>query len=206
MLFIGRTHDYKKEEFPMKNTVRVLGIVIILLVLAQIAVMFLPYFDFADMVKPTKRDPNPKSVFSLQDYCWMDTEDMGKNFFSELIDDYSVNDHAVSLVLTFAIGCVVVILNAMNFANSFNTFVTFRAGMIRVVTHIFSVLWCYIAINAYLTSGVLQFGDQQLYMLSMNLILAATGIIALRLIVDLVASISSANKARAERRAARQAA
>ena len=189
----------------MKNTVRVLGIVIILLLLAQIVVMFMPYFDFADMVKPTKRDPNPKSEFSLQDYCWMDTEDMGKNFFKELIDDYSVNDHVMGLVLTFVIGCVCVILNGMNFSNSFNKFVTFRAGLINVLTHIISGFWGYIAINAYLTSGVLQFGNQNLYMTSLILIFVTTGVIALRFVVEVTSSIVAANKARAARRAARAA-
>ena len=99
----------------MKNTLRVLGIAIILLLLAQIVVMFMPYFDFSDMVKPDRKGNIPESEFSLQEYCWMDTEDMGKNFFKELIEDYNVNDHAVSLVLTFVIGCVVVILNAMRY-------------------------------------------------------------------------------------------
>lgn len=190
----------------MKNTIRVLGIVIILLVLAQIAVMFLPYFDFSDIVKPDRKGNIPQSVFSLQDYCWMDTEDMGKNFFKTLIDDYNVNDHAVSLVLTFAIGCVVVIINGMNFANSFNTYITFRAGLIKVLTYIISAFWCYIAINAYLTSGVLQFGNQQLYMVSLILIYAATAIIALRMVADIAYSVVTGNKARAAKRAAREAA
>ena len=190
----------------MKNVIRILGVVLVLLVLAQLVVMFLPYFDFADMVKPDRKGNIPESEFSLQEYCWMDTEDMGKNFFKKLIDDYNVNDHAVSLVLTFVIGCVVVLLNIMNFANSFNKFVTFRAGLIRVLAHAISAFWCYIAINAYLTSGVLQFGDQQLYMISLTLIYVATGFAALRLIVDVVTSIVSSNKARAARRAAREAA
>ena len=189
----------------MKNTIRVLGIVIILLVLAQIAVMFLPYFDFSDMVKPDRKGNIPQSVFSLQDYCWMDTEDMGKNFFKTLIDDYNVNDHAVSLVLTFAIGCVVVIINGMNFANSFNTYITFRAGLIKVLAYIISAFWCYIAINAYLTSGVLQFGDQQLYMISLCVIYVVTGLVALRLIVNVISSIAASNKARIERRAVLEA-
>ena len=190
----------------MKNTIRVLGIALVLLLLAQLVVMFMPYFDFADMVKPTKRNPDPKSVFTLQDYCWMETEDMGKNFFKELIDDYNVNDHAVSLALTFVIGCVVVLLNLMNFAKSFNTYITFQAGFINFVTHAVSALWCYVAINAYLTSGVLQFGDQQIYMISLTLIYVATALTALRLVVEVATAIISGNKARAARRAAREAA
>lgn len=191
----------------MKNTLRVLGIAIILVLLAQIVIMFLPYFDFADMVKPTKKNPDPKSQFTLQDYCWLETEDMGKNFFKELIEDYNVNDHAVSLVLTFVIGCIVVILNAMNFSNSFNKFVTFRAGFVRVLAHGFSAFWCYIAIDAYLTSAVLTVpqANQQIYMISLTLIYVATALIALRLVVDVVSAFISGNKARAARRAARLA-
>ena len=189
----------------MKNTLRVLGIAILLLVLFQMVVMFMPYFDFADMVKPDRKGNIPESEYSLQEYVWMDTEDMGKLFFKELIEDYNVNDHAVSLALTFLIGCVVVLLNALNFTKSFNTYVTFQAGFINVVTHLLSAFWCYIAINAYLTSGVLQFGDQQLYMISLSVIYVVTGLVALRLIVNVISAIAASNKARIERRAALEA-
>lgn len=190
----------------MKKTVRVLGIAIILLLLVQIVLMFMPYFDFTAEVKPDRKGNMPKGVFSLQDYCWIDTEDMGKDFFDDRIEDYNVNDHAVPLVLTFVIGCVVVILNVMNFATSFNTYITFRAGLITVLTHAISGFWCYIAINAYLTSGVLQFGNQQLYMASLITIFVATAVIALRLVVQVVASLVKSSKARKARIAARAAA
>lgn len=190
----------------MKKTVNALGIVIILLLLLQIVVMFMPYFDFTARVEPDRKGNMPKGVFSLQDYCWMDTEDMGKNFFKKDIENYNVNDEAVPLVLTFAIACVAVILNVMNFANSFNTYITFRAGLITVLTHIISGFWCYIAINAYLTSQVLPLGDQQLYMVSLITIFAATALIALRLVVQVTAGIVKSNKARKARIAARQAA
>lgn len=189
----------------MKNTLRVLGIAVLLLVLFQLVVMFMPYFDFADMVKPDRKGNIPESEYSLQEYVWMDTEDMGKLFFKELIEDYNVNDHAVSLALTFLIGCVVVFLNILNFAKSFNTYVTFQAGFVNVVTHLLSAFWCYIAINAYLTSGVLRFGDQQLYMISLILIYVITGLVALRLIVNVISGIVASNKARAARRAALEA-
>ena len=190
----------------MKNTVRAMGIAIILLLLVQIVVMFLPYFSFPGEVKPTRKDPDPQTEFSLQDYCWMHTEDMGKNFFQKRIENYNVNDHAVSLVLTFVFACVCVVLNTMKFSNSFNKFVTFRAGLINVVAHAISCFWGYVAINAYLTSGVLQFGDQNLYMISLITIFVTTGLIALRLVLEIVSGIIDGNKARAARRAAREAA
>ena len=189
----------------MKNTIRVLGIAIILLVLVQLVAMFMPYFDFSDMVKPDRKGNIPQSVFSLQDYCWMDTEDMGKSFFKNLIEDYNVNDHAVPLVLTFAFACLGVIVNLLNFKNSFNTFVTFRAGLIKVIAHVLSGFWGYVAINAYLNSGVLQFGNQTLYMASLNIIFVTTALIALRLIVEIVFGLVSSNKARKARIAAHQA-
>lgn len=189
----------------MKNVIRVLGIAIVLLLLAQIVLMFMPYFDFADMVKPTKRDPNPKSVFTLQDYCWMETEDMGKDFFKELIEDYNVNDHAVPLVLTFVFACLSVIVILLNFKNSFNTFITFRAGLMKVVAHAVSCFWGYVAIDAYLTSGVLQFGNQELYMASLNVIFVATALIALHLVLDVVNGLVNSKKARAAKKAALEA-
>lgn len=204
----------------MKNVIRILGILIVLLLLAQIVVMFFPYFDFADMVKPTEKDPDPKSQFSLQEYVWVHTNnrnkrgdniktvDMGATFFKKIIDNYDVNANAEGLALTFAIGCIVVVLSLMNFANSFRKLITFRTGFIKVITHIISCFWCYIAISTYLTAPVLTVpqANQQLYMISLNLIYVATGLVALRLVVDLVTTIVSGNKARAARRAAREAA
>ena len=52
----------------MKNTIRILGIAIILVLLAQIVMMFMPYFDFSDMVKPDRKGNIPESEFSLQEY------------------------------------------------------------------------------------------------------------------------------------------
>ena len=56
-------------------------------------------------------------VVENQAVVWMETEKMDKNFFKKIIDDYNVNDHAEGLALTFVVGCIVVILNMMNFAN-----------------------------------------------------------------------------------------
>lgn len=202
----------------MKNVIRILGIVIVLLLIAQLAVMFLPYFDFSNEVKPTSKNPDPQKQFSLQEYVWIHTDkrdrssakfktvDMG-DFFEDIIDDYNINENAEGLALTFAIGCVVVLLSLLNFTNSFRKFITFRTGFIKVVTHIISCFWCYIALDAYLTAPVLTVpqANEQLYMISSILIYVATGLIALHLIVDLTTSIISGNKARAARRAARLA-
>ena len=135
----------------------------------------------------------------------METEDMGKNFFKELIEDYNVNDHAVPLVLTFAFACLSVIVLLLNFKNSFNTYITFRAGLMKVVAHAVSCFWGYVAIDAYLNSGVLQFGDQQLYMASLTIIFVATGLIALHLVLDVVNGLVNSKKARAARKAALEA-
>lgn len=203
----------------MKNVIRILGIVIVLLLIAQLAVMFLPYFDFTNEVKPTKKNPDPQSQFSLQEYVWIHTDkrdrssakfktvDMGEDFFEDIIDNYNINENAEGLALTFVIGFVVVLLNLLNFTNSFRKFITFRTGFIKVVTHIISSFWCYIALSTYLTVPVLTVpqANEQLYMISSILIYVATGLIALHLIVDLVTSIVSGNKARAALRAARLA-
>lgn len=204
----------------MKNVIRILGVVIALLLIAQLAVMFLPYFDFTNEVKPTKKNPDPQTHFSLQEYVWVHTDkrdrssaniktvDMGESFFEDIIDDYNINDNAEGLAIIFALGCVVVLLNLLNFTNSFRKLVTFRTGFVKVVTHIISCFWCYIALSTYLTVPVLTVpqANQQLYMISTILIYVATGLVALHLIVDLATSVISSNKARAARRAARLAA
>lgn len=191
----------------MKNVIRILGVAIAFVLVAQLIVMFMPYFDFTELAKPTRKNPNPQTIYTLQDYVWMDTENMDKQFFKKIIDDYNVNDNAEGLALTFAVGCIVVILNLLNFANSFNKLVTFRAGLINVLTHIISGFWCYTALSTYLTIPVLfvEQADASVRMLSTNLIYVATGIVALRLVVDILAAVLNANKARAARRAARLA-
>ena len=201
----------------MKNIIRFLGFAIVLLTLVQLVSMFMPYFDFSDMVKPTESKPNPETEFSLQEYIWIDTADsrsmggtvdMGKQFFRKLIDDYRINDHAEPLALTFLIGCVVVFLNMLNFANSFNKLVTFRASFIKVITHIISCVWGAIAVYTYLNVAVLTVpqADSQIYMIGLYSIFAATGFIVLRLIVDIAVASVTAKKERLARRAAREAA
>ena len=191
----------------MKNVIRILGVAIALVLVAQLVVMFAPFFDFTELAKPTKKDPDPQTSFTLQDYVWMQTETMDKQFFKKIIDDYSVNDNAEGLALTFVVGCIVVVLNLLNFTNSFNKLVTFRAAFINVITHIISIFWCSTALSAYLTAPVLfvEQADASMRMLSTNLIYVATGVVALRLVVDIVFGVLNANKARDARRAARLA-
>jgi len=168
----------------MKKPINVLSIAIIVLLAVQIVLMFMPYFTFTP--KPSKKVPDPQPQnYSLQDYCWMDTEEM-EQYFEDLIEDYYVNDHAVSLVLTFVFAAVGIILNALNFKNSFNKYITFRAGMINVFTHVGSIFWVYIALTAYFTSGVLQFGNQALYTASLVVIFVTAVLVLARLVLQLV--------------------
>ena len=195
----------------MKNIIRFLGVFIVLLTLVQLISMFMPYFNFSDMIS----DPESQTEFTIQEYVWIHTGldplthtiNLG-NYFKKLIPGYVINDCAEPLALTFLIGCVVVFLNMLNFANSYNKLVTFRASLIKILTHLISCAWAGIAVYTYLADPVLTVpqADSQLYMIGLYTVLAAAGLIALRLIVEITVSSVAASKERKARRAARQAA
>lgn len=99
----------------MKLLGKILTIALVVLVVAQLALMFLPYFRFTPA--QTLDLPNPvETDYSLQDFTWTKIQEMektikdvAKNELGVKSKDYSINPYAHPLVLTFVTGILVLI-------------------------------------------------------------------------------------------------
>lgn len=141
----------------MKTFAKILTIALVVLLLAQLVLMFLPYFTFT----PVKSLSNPDPVetdYSLQDYCWTKTAELKKTFKS-LIPKYDINDYAHSLVLTFVFGLAAVVFNLLN------------GNML--VTQGVTILWGVLGISCFATNEILAFGAMNLWIPTVSIIIIA---------------------------------
>ena len=95
----------------MKLLGKILTIALVVLVVAQLALMFLPYFRFTPA--KTLYLPTPvETDYSLQDFAWTKIQEMektikydvAKNELGVKASDYTINPYAHPLVLTFIAG------------------------------------------------------------------------------------------------------
>lgn len=141
----------------MKTFAKILTIALVVLLLAQLVLMFLPYFTFTPV--KTLSNPDPvESDYSLQEYCWTKTAELEKTF-KALVDDYNINDYAHSLVLTFIVGAMAVVFNLIN-------------GNMLVSQGV-TVLWGVLGISCFTTNGILEFGAKNLWIPTVSIIIIA---------------------------------
>lgn len=70
----------------MKKGLLILTIAMIVLIVAQMAMLFVPYFELTP--QPTRKEPNPVSTkYSIQNLVWTDTETMVKVIMDKDVDD-----------------------------------------------------------------------------------------------------------------------
>lgn len=168
----------------MKKPANLLSIAVMVLVLLQVVLMFLPYWTLT--AAPTKKVPDPQPQnYSLQSLCWTDTEDMGEIFedtLAEKDEEYVVNDNIVGLVLTFIAGCAVIVLGLLNIKNVLSGFHTASATLIRVIGYVLPFIWAYFGVDAFFNSQVLGMGNQGIYMASVVLFFAGAAVALARLV------------------------
>ncbi len=146
----------------MKTFAKILTVLLVVLVLGQVVMMFLPYFTFTPEVSLSNPDP-VETDYSLQEYCWTKTAEMKKTF-KKLIDDYNINDYAHSLVLTFLVGVASIVLNII--------------GGDWLVSQIATLAWSVLGLGCFATNGILEFGAQNLWIPTVSLILCGIGLAA----------------------------
>ncbi len=138
----------------LKKPVYILSIAMVVLMIAQLALMFLPFFTFTPA--PTRKEPNPVAQdYSLADYCWFESIFM-EQFFEDEIDDYDINDHVTNPVLTFALALLSILFIFFLLKNVVT--INYRSLGIIVVDilgHISSWLWAFFGIITFTTSQLL---------------------------------------------------
>lgn len=201
----------------MKKVITITTVLIALLLLAQTALTFIPYFTITPL--PGLLNPNPvPQEYSLFDLCWVDTLTITGSFsksFQDLgLKDFKINDHVIMPVLTLVLGLAMIVTGIVYIKDVLKEYPSVVSG---TLLHLFSLVWVPCAIAGY-TGATILYIDQFVKGLnvilpsahmvrstSVILIVATSVLVALRLaawIVDLIQE----KKARAARIAAEEAA
>ena len=168
----------------MKKTINMLSIAIIVLILIQLIMMFVPTFTLT--AAPTKKVPDPQPVdYSLMSLCFPNTEEMGK-IFKTMVKDYDVNTNVVNHVLAFIFGVLTIAFNVMRFINDASGFETASATLIRFLMHVGTFAWAYFGVSAFMESQVMQFGSAIIPTVSYIMFAAGAVVGAVRLVLTFV--------------------
>ena len=143
---VHRNPITRKEDSPMKTLnlmqkiVNITTIALVVLLVLQVALLFMPFFE--DRVpKKTYFIPDPQPTdYSMMDYAFFKTEEMEYFFKPEtkaVFGDkkYLPNNYCMGIVYVFALGMVALVSNIVSRKAFF--------------THIVSVLWAIMALPAF---------------------------------------------------------
>ncbi len=125
----------------MKKVTLILSVVLMVILLLQIGLMFMPYIALTAPV--TTQNPNPGPMdYSLFDFCFMNTTPMVYQL--EIIQGpkvWDTNANVTGFVLVFA--CAAISFFCSLFSRK------------AIVTHVFSVLYAVFAVHTFLASPFL---------------------------------------------------
>ena len=130
----------------MKKITNILTIVLVLLIVVQVGMMFLPYFNFQ---LPKVKDES-KTVYNMQEYIWVYCEEM-TDYLEGVIDGYKINDYAMPLVGVNLFALV---------AFLFNIFSRKRG----LFTQVFSLAWGVATPIFFLGCKILPYGNTSIQM------------------------------------------
>jgi len=137
-----------KNQNMMRTIVNITTILLVVMLVAQVALLFMPYFQ-GRTLKKTYHNPDPQPTdYSMMDYAFFKTTDLEYVFAPETkanfgTQKYSAGDYVMSIVWAFALGAVALVANIVSKRSIF--------------TQIVSVLYAAIVIPELLTGKVFSF-------------------------------------------------
>ncbi len=175
----------------MKKLIAILGVLLALLILAQIVSMFLPFFHLTPVKDDINKNPQPAD-YSIQEYCWTQTRVLQKIFEKQFIADYGVeyygNAYLINLVLMFLSGVLSVAFLIINSVKNFRGGTSGQA--ITVLCYIANAAWVYYVLVNLLTNFILTLGT---YLWVLNVwfitVIPAALVLVVRLILNVISSI-----------------
>lgn len=142
----------KNSLVNLKKPVTILSILAVLLIIAQIAVMFIPCFNMTPVA--TRREPNPQpKEYSLFSYCWSECEEMSK-ILDKKIDDYNINDYAMGIVLSNVFGLACLIFLVIEMKNTFQNYKVGGANAVKFLSNVFCIVWGVLSVHGFLTADI----------------------------------------------------
>lgn len=141
-----------KKQSPI---ILVLSILAVVLIIAQLAVMCMPYINLLPIKVRERQDP--ARDFSLQQFCWTETETMTKIFTQQIatgsgfdrvttpgphyIKGFKVNDFVIDLVLVNLFGVVALIFLIVAIKNHLAKYTLGGASFVKFAAGFCSILW-----------------------------------------------------------------
>lgn len=123
----------------MKKITNILTVVLLLLIVAQFALTFLPYFENMEIKKVEQ------TTFTLEEYMWVYCDEMTETL-EDTIDGYTVNEYCVPLIGIFLFALVALL---------FNIFSQKRG----LFTQVFTVVWGAATPILWMTCPMLPYGN-----------------------------------------------
>lgn len=178
----------------MKKAVNVLSILVIVLVLAQVVCMFLPYWTLTP-VADRLLNPNPQPTdYSIQDYCWTECRTMNKIFEKMFKENYNgakyvSNDYVLGLVLTFLLGVLAIVFSVIKLVKNISKT---KAPVVNTLSHGFGLAWAGVALYNFFLNFILALTSYPMVhtMLIVFAIPAAVAV-AVRLVLDIIIGIKA---------------
>lgn len=148
----------------MKKINTILGFAIAVLLLVQMAVLFLPYFTVGD------------NTYSIQNAVWDKVPEVNKAFVDEANAPLSEDDDPIEIpVNTYGP------MLGLTFLMSIATLISLLASRKAIFPAVFSVAWGGVATYTYLTTDILTTGNATLRLVHIILIVIADVLILARL-------------------------
>lgn len=178
----------------MKKAVNVLSVLVIVLVLAQIVCMFLPYWTLTP-IADRLLNPNPQPTdFSIQDYCWTECRTMNKIFDKMFKENYNgakyvTNDYVLGLVLTFLFGVLAIALSVIKTVKSI---LKTKAPLVNVLCHGLSLAWAGVALYNFFFNFILTLtAYPMVHTLLIAFAIPAAVVVVVRLVLDIIIGVKA---------------
>lgn len=178
--------------------VHVLAVLLVVVLLAQVAMMFLPGLTVTPKKSKVNPDPQPTD-YSFMEYCWTATEDVSEGL-EQIIKKYNVNDYVISLVLSMFFAVLTVVFTIMETVYSLTKYKTGGAITIRILSYVSGFAGAYFAVPCFFSNPIFKYtndtGDM-VQIVCQILAVAALAIVVVRMVLALLNKFVFSKKATA---------
>ncbi len=185
----------KNAPAIMTKIVHVLAALLVVLLLAQVAMMFLPSLTVTP--KESKVNPNPQPTdYTFMQYCWTDTEDVSEGL-DLIIKKYNVNDYVIGLVLSMFFAALTVVFTIMETIYTITKYKTGGATTIRILSYVSGFAWAYFAVPCFFSNPIFKYTNDTGDMVQgvcQILAVAGLAVVAVRMVLALLAKFAFKKK------------
>jgi len=158
----------------LKIGILVLSIIALILVIAQFAVMAMPFMNLTPTPSRKVPDPEPRD-YSILNFLWTDSEDITKIFNAKKNESYikgfEINDYVIDFVLVNLFAVLTAIFLVWDIKNYPSKYVPASAGFVKWVGNICLFIWGGWSLFAFTNGWMLDLCDYPL-VITLNLVIS----------------------------------